>query len=86
MDPVLLMLTLNQSVLVTVNGQDVIVQVSINTRCKISGIPCSPNPCLNFLMLIATDSIHKCKSIYHNVRLWHYLPIQSVHITTKVVN
>jgi hypothetical protein len=29
MDPVLLMLTLNQSVLVMVNGQDVIVQVSM---------------------------------------------------------
>ena len=83
MDPVLLTYIVKLSVLVMVNGQDVIVQVSINTGCK---IPCSPNPCLNFLMLIATDSIHKCKSIYNNVHLWHYLPIQSVHITTKVVN
>jgi len=48
MDPVLLMLMVNQSVLVMVNGQDVIVQVSINTGFKISGIPFSPNPCLNF--------------------------------------
>jgi hypothetical protein len=31
MDPVVLMLMVNQSVLVTVNGQDVIVQVSINS-------------------------------------------------------
>ena len=31
MDPVLLMLMLSQCVLVTVNGQDVIVQVSMET-------------------------------------------------------
>jgi hypothetical protein len=49
MDPVLLMLMVNQSVLVMVNGQDVIVLVSINTGCKISGIPCSSNLCLIFI-------------------------------------
>ena len=47
MDPVLLTSMVKLSVLVMVNGQDVIVQVSLNTGCSISVSPCSPNPCLN---------------------------------------
>jgi len=47
MAPVLLTSMVKLSVLVMVNGQDVIVQVSLNTGCSISVSPCSPNPCLN---------------------------------------
>ena len=47
MDPVLLTSMVKLFVLVMVNGQDVIVQVSLNTGCSISVSPCSPNPCLN---------------------------------------
>ena len=47
MDPVLLTSMVRLFVLVMVNGQDVIVQVSLNTGCSISVSPCSPNPCLN---------------------------------------
>ena len=47
MAPVLLTSMVRLFVLVMVNGQDVIVQVSLNMGCSISVSPCSPNPCLN---------------------------------------
>ena len=47
MDSVLLTSMVKLFVLVMVNGQDVIVQVSLNTEYSISVSPCSPNPCLN---------------------------------------